>query len=75
MHDIPQLMPSHAGVALVVCARTMFGAALYMLLANLEVLPFTGKNAYFLAASSGSDLLEGALLIALAMTAAVRRRP
>ena len=54
---------------------TMFGAALYMILANLEVLPFTGKNVYFLAASSGSDLLEGALLIALAMTAAVRRRP
>lgn len=48
---------------------TIFGAALYMILANLEVLPFTGKNVYFLAASSGSDLLEGAILIAIAMRA------
>ena len=53
---------------------TIFGAALYMILANLEVLPFTGKNVYFLAASSGSDLLEGAILIAIAMTA-LKRRP
>ncbi|MBL6853278.1 MAG: hypothetical protein ISS15_14860 [Alphaproteobacteria bacterium] len=53
---------------------TMFGAALYMILANLEVLPFTGKNVYFLAAASGSDLLEGAILIAIAMVA-IRRRP
>jgi hypothetical protein len=53
---------------------TMFGAALYMILANLEVLPFTGKNVYFLAAASGSDLLEGAILIAIAM-AALKRRP
>lgn len=51
---------------------TIFGAALYMIFANLEILPFTGKNAYFLAASSGSDLLEGAILIALA--AAIGRR-
>ena len=53
---------------------TIFGAALYMILANLEVLPFTGKNVYFLAAASGSDLLEGAILIALAMLAATRVR-
>ena len=53
----------------------IFGAALYMILANLEILPFTGKNVYFLAASSGSDLLEGAILIALAMTAAAKARP
>ncbi|MEJ1967466.1 MAG: hypothetical protein WDN03_02330 [Rhizomicrobium sp.] len=53
---------------------TIFGAALYMILANLEVLPFTGKNVYFLAASSGSDLIEGAVLIALAAAALSRRR-
>jgi hypothetical protein len=60
-----------AGVA---ALWTIFGAALYMILANLEVLPFTGKNVYFLAAASGSDLLEGAILIALAMFAATRVR-
>ncbi|HEY0303012.1 MAG TPA: hypothetical protein VGC36_16820, partial [Rhizomicrobium sp.] len=66
---------SPAPLALVGIASlwTIFGAALYMILANLEILPFTGKNAYFLAASSGSDLLEGAILLALAM-AATRRR-
>ena len=33
----------------------------------------SGNNVYFLAASSGSDLLEGAILIALAMIAARQR--
>jgi len=60
-----------AGIAAV---WTICGAALYMILANLEVLPFTGKNAYFLAASSGSDLLEGTILIVLAAAAMSRRR-
>ena len=67
--DMPPLML--AGIA---ALWTIFGAALYMILANLEVLPFTGKNVYFLAASSGSDLLEGAILVALAMVAAARAR-
>ncbi len=62
--------PAYAGIA---ALWTVFGAALYMILANLEVLPFTGKNVYFLAASSGSDLLEGAILIVIAMAAAGRR--
>lgn len=53
-----------AGVA---ALWTVFGAALYMVFANLELLPFTGKNVYFLAAGSGSDLLEGTILVALAM--------
>jgi hypothetical protein len=59
-----------AGVA---ALWTIFGAALYMILANLEVLPFTGKNVYFFAAASGSDLLEGTILIAIAMAALTRR--
>ena len=66
--------PSPLSLTGIAALWTIFGAALYMILANLEVLPFTGKNVYFLAASSGSDLLEGALLIALAMAAAARRR-
>jgi hypothetical protein len=44
----------------------VFGAALYMTLANLQLVPFTGRNAYLLAATSGGDLLEGALLFFLA---------
>jgi hypothetical protein len=45
---------------------TLFAAALYMILANLVLVPFTGRNIYLLAALSNSDLLEGAALFALA---------
>jgi hypothetical protein len=44
----------------------LFGAAAYMTLANLQLVPFTGRNAYLLAPTSGGDLLEGAVLFALA---------
>ena len=44
----------------------LFAAAAYMTLANLQLIPFTGRNAYLLAPTSGGDLLEGAVLIALA---------
>jgi hypothetical protein len=43
----------------------LFGAATYMTLANLQLVPFTGRNAYLLAPTSGGDLLEGAILMAL----------
>jgi hypothetical protein len=45
----------------------LFGAAAYMTLANLQLVPFTGRNAYLLASTSGGDLLEGAVLFALAV--------
>jgi cytochrome bd-type quinol oxidase subunit 1 len=45
----------------------LFGAAAYMTLANLQLVPFTGRNVYLLAPTSGSDLLEGVILIALAV--------
>lgn len=45
----------------------LFGAATYMTLANLQLVPFTGRNAYLLAPTSGGDLLEGAILFALAI--------
>jgi cell division protein FtsW (lipid II flippase) len=45
----------------------LFGAAVYMTLANLQLVPFTGRNAYLLAPTSGGDLLEGAILVALAV--------
>jgi cell division protein FtsW (lipid II flippase) len=44
----------------------LFGAAAYMTLANLQLVPFTGRNAYLLAPTSGGDLLEGAVIVAIA---------
>ena len=64
------VLPPPLALAGIAALWTIFGAALYMILANLEVLPFTGKNVYFLAAASGSDLIEGAILVALALAAA-----
>jgi hypothetical protein len=53
---------------------TIFGVTLYMILANMLVLPFTGKNAYFLAAASGSDMVEGAILVLISAIAIRRAR-
>jgi len=44
----------------------IFGVDAYMVLANLQLVPFTGRNVYLLAAASDSDLLEGAGLMVLA---------
>ena len=41
---------------------TPFVMAAYMILANLQVIPFTGRNVYLLAAFSGSDWVEGMTL-------------
>ncbi len=46
---------------------TLFGDAAYMVLANLQLVPFTGRNIYLLAAHSNSDLVEGASLFLMAM--------
>lgn len=46
---------------------TVFGMAVYMILANLRIVPFTGKNIYFLSSLSGSDAIEGLLLMVMAM--------
>jgi hypothetical protein len=45
---------------------TIAFAAIYMVLANLGWVPFTGRNIYLLAVSSGSDLAEGFVLLAMA---------
>lgn len=45
---------------------TPFALGAYMILANLQMIPFTGRNVYLLAAFSGSDWLEGMTLFALA---------
>lgn len=44
----------------------LFGVAAYVILANLQLVLFTGRNVYLMAAASGSDLLEGLSLFALA---------
>jgi hypothetical protein len=41
----------------------------YMILANLELVPFTGRNIYLLAARSQTDLLEALWLVLLAVSA------
>jgi|GEM_PF-7095391 len=54
---------------------TLFTVGSYMVLANLQWLPFTGRNVYLLAAFSNSDLVEGAVLIWLALFGLGRRAP
>jgi hypothetical protein len=50
------------------------GAAIYMILANLQLTLFTGRNLYLLAPLSGSDQLEGGMLLYLAYWALKERR-
>ncbi len=58
--------PSWLRVAAQLSLWTFFGTGAYMVLANLLLLPFTGRNIYLLAITSVSDLIEGAALLALA---------
>jgi hypothetical protein len=60
---VPANWPSLAGALAI---WTLFGAAAYMVLANLLLVPFTGRNIYLLAASSGGDLMEGLGLLLMA---------
>ena len=53
------------GEAARLAAMTFFWSAAYMALANLNIVPFTGRNAYLLAAQSMGDLAEGFLLLLL----------
>lgn len=53
----------------VLLAWTLGLAGLYMISANVGLLLFTGKNVYFLAASSLSDAAEASLLVLLALWA------
>lgn len=41
----------------------VFGAAAYMILANLRLVLFTGRNVYLLGAASSSDAVEGSVLL------------
>jgi hypothetical protein len=52
----PDLAASMAGA-------TFVWAWVYMVAANLNWVPFTGRNLYLLAATSGGDLAEGLVLL------------
>lgn len=58
---------SRRGLAASIALWTLFSTAAYMILANLSVVPFTGRNIYLLSALSVSDLLEGALIVLIAL--------
>lgn len=55
-----------------VAGTTLAWSALYMVAANLNLVPFAGKNLYLLAATSGADLLEGTAMVLLAGLAWLR---
>ncbi|HEV7670040.1 MAG TPA: hypothetical protein VGS22_16085 [Thermoanaerobaculia bacterium] len=71
--DLGALAPRAAWGLLLLWTLSL--AALYMLSANVELLLFTGKNIYFLAASSLSDAVEGSLLVLLALWALAPTAP
>ena len=48
------------------CLWTLFAVSAYMFLDNVQIVPFTGRNVYLLAARSLSDLVEGLLILSLA---------
>jgi hypothetical protein len=54
---------------------TVFAAAAYMVLDNLQLLPFTGKNIYFLSPASTGDLWEGTVMFGLGLFAVTERTP
>ena len=53
------------GEAARLAVMIFFWSAAYMALANLNLMPFTGRNAYLLASQSMGDLAEGFLLLLL----------
>jgi hypothetical protein len=54
---------------------TIFFVAAYMVLDNLQLLPFTGKNIYLLSPASTGDLWEGTVLFALGLFAITESPP
>jgi hypothetical protein len=66
----PGLRSSSATLAALVLAMV----SLYMLLDNIGVVPFTGRNFYFLSVQSESDLIEGGLLLMIALVGAIPAR-
>jgi hypothetical protein len=54
-----------AGSAALLAALVFAGGSLYILAANAQLLPFTGRNLYLLGLNGLSDVYEGGLLLAL----------
>jgi hypothetical protein len=52
----------------------LFAGSSYMVFANLQLVPFAGRNLYMLAASSLSDLLEALALVAMALAGLTWRK-
>lgn len=67
--------PDAVSIAGQMAALTLVWAGLYMAMANLNLVPFTGRNMYFLAVSSGSDPMEGLAMLMLAALPWLRRAP
>jgi len=76
---LPRRSPPEAFAPAAIATRlvlwTWLFLAAYMILANLQRVPFTGRNIYFLAAFSDSDLLEGLLLAIIAIAGLRRTEP
>jgi hypothetical protein len=65
----PASPSTSAAFVSLMAGTTLAWSALYMVAANLNLVPFAGKNLYLLAATSGADLLEGTAMVLLATLA------
>lgn len=61
--------PGAATIRAELASTMLVVTSLYMLLANVGEVPFTGRNFYFLAVASRSDLLEGGMLLIIVLSA------
>lgn len=59
------------GPVAMMAAVTLVWSCIYMIGANLNLVPFVGKNIYLLAATSGADQIEGTIMVLLACIAAL----
>ncbi|MEM6475635.1 MAG: hypothetical protein AAF687_05655 [Pseudomonadota bacterium] len=71
---VEQARPTWLHDASYLAAATLFWSGAYMALANLNLMPFTGRNFYFLAARSMGDLAEGLVLILIVALAGMAVR-
>jgi hypothetical protein len=69
MYWLTRTLPAGHAYRAQLGATVLTVTSLYMLLANIAQVPFTGRNFYFLAVSSHSDLLEGGLLLTIVLSA------
>lgn len=57
------IAPRAMALAAIMAGLTFIWSDIYMVMANLYLVPFTGRNLYLLAATSGGDLAEGLVLL------------